>query len=44
MKRTAVDSSMMAAVGYDRVRKTLEIEFQVGDPGEQLGQRERLAV
>jgi len=36
MKRTAVDSSMMASVGYDRARKTLEIEFQTGDVYEYL--------
>ena len=36
MKRTAVDSSMMASVGYDRARKTLEIEFQTGDIYEYL--------
>jgi hypothetical protein len=37
MKRTAVDSSMMASVGYDRARKTLEIEFQTGDVYEYFG-------
>jgi KTSC domain len=36
MKRTAVDSSMMASVGYDRARRTLEIEFQTGDIYEYL--------
>ena len=31
MKRTLVDSSMMASVGYDAKQATLEIEFRTGD-------------
>jgi hypothetical protein len=31
MKRNAVDSSMMASVGYSTRRRILEIEFQTGD-------------
>ncbi len=31
MKRTLVDSSMMASVGYDAKQATLEIEFCTGD-------------
>jgi KTSC domain len=31
MKRTSVDSSMMASVGYSASRRTLEIEFRSGD-------------
>ena len=31
MKRSAVDSSMMASVGYSATQRLLEIEFQTGD-------------
>jgi len=31
VKRTLVDSSMMASVGYDAKQATLEIEFRTGD-------------
>jgi KTSC domain-containing protein len=31
VKRTLVDSSMMASVGYDAKHATLEIEFCTGD-------------
>jgi KTSC domain-containing protein len=31
MKRTSVDSSMMASVGYNAAQRVLEIEFQTGD-------------
>jgi hypothetical protein len=30
MKRTPVDSSMMASIGYEATRRILEIEFQTG--------------
>lgn len=30
MKRTAVDSSMLASAGYDPTSQTLEVEFNTG--------------
>lgn len=30
MKRTRIDSSSLASVGYDRASRTLEVEFQGG--------------
>jgi len=31
MRRTPVDSSMMASIAYSATRRILEIEFQTGD-------------
>jgi len=36
MKRTAVSSSMVKSIGYDKISKTVEVEFSNGSIGQYL--------